>query len=158
MNRVVGVLGVVLLLAMPGVAAAQREDPIAQVRSIAAEWNRAYNARDANAVIALFDDRPIGLFVFGGTAYHKDSLKAFHESVWATRRDEAWTVDRADVVMLNDQTALLTMTWSGRYTTSAGIIWEFKSSAVATVIAQRRGNAWKIVAMHNAGSGVRVQP
>jgi uncharacterized protein (TIGR02246 family) len=149
-------LAAVVLLSLPTVATAQRDDT-AIVRAIATEWNRAYNARNADAVAALFDDRPIGLFVFGGAAVPKDSLKAFHERSWASRRDEAWTVDRADVVMLGDESALLTMTWSGRYTTAAGVTWEYKSSAIATVVAQRRGSTWKIVAMQNSGSGVRVQ-
>lgn len=157
MKRLLEVVGLALLLLVPRVAMAQNQDAVTAIRAVSAEWNRAYNVRDANAVVALFDERPIGLFTFGGTAYVRDSLKAMHERVWAGRRDEAWTVDRADVVMLNDQTALLTMVWSGRYTTTAGTTWEFKSSAIATVIVQRRGAAWKIVAMHNSGSGTQVR-
>jgi uncharacterized protein (TIGR02246 family) len=156
-KRFVTALLVSVSLATPCMVAAQNQAGVPAVKALAAEWTRAVNAHDASAVVALYDEKPIGLFVFGGTAYARDSLKGFHERTWAARSNEAWTVDRADVVMLSDQTALMTVTWSGRYTTNAGVTWEFKSNAIATAIVQRRGTAWKIVAMQNAASGTQVR-
>jgi hypothetical protein len=95
--------------------------------------------------------------VYGNRAFPPDSLKALHTRSWSQRTDEQWTNDRVDVVMLNDTSALLTITQSGHYTTTAGVAWEYKASAFVTALVQKRGSAWKVVASHISSGGTQVK-
>jgi hypothetical protein len=59
--------------------------------------------------------------------------------------------------VLSDTSALLQITWSGRFTRTNGQTWEYKSNSFSTWLLQKRGNAWKIVAEHGSASGTQVK-
>lgn len=139
---------------------AQAQDRSAVERAVsglAAEWNRTWNAHDAGAWAALFD-RPVGVFIFGATAYPLDSIKPVAARYMSQRSNEAWTVDKVHVVPLSDTSAFLQFTLSGRYTLASGITWEYDRSAHVTALVHKRGNAWKIVASANSAGGRRLPP
>ena len=156
MRRFTKVLALAMAVIMPTSAHAQNQKIVDAVRAVGTEWTRAYNAHDADAVVAVFD-KPVGLFIFGGTAVPFDSLKAFHQRWFGVRTNEAWTNDREDVLVFSDQSALLTVTQSGHFTNASGVTWEFKGSAFVTALVQKRGNAWKVVAAHVSSSGTQVK-
>jgi hypothetical protein len=85
-------------------------------------------------------------------------MKARIEVVWSDRTSESWKQDKVDVLALSDTTALLQITWSGRYTLKSGAIWEYKSTSFATYLVRKFGDSWKIVAGHESGRGTQVNP
>lgn len=125
------------------------------VGGVAAEWNRTWNAHDAGAWAALFD-RPVGLFIFGASAYPLDSIKPVAVRYMSQRSNEVWTVDKVHVVPLSDTSAFLQFTLSGRYTLASGVTWEYDGSAHVTALVHKRGAVWKIVASANSAGGRRL--
>jgi uncharacterized protein (TIGR02246 family) len=126
------------------------------VTAVATEWNRAWNAHDLDALMALFDAKPAGQFILSGTAYAPDSLRAVWRKDIAGRTNDAWTVDHARVIVLDEHSALLQITFSGHFTAASGVSWEYKSSAFVTALVQKRGDKWKITAFQNSGAGKQV--
>jgi ketosteroid isomerase-like protein len=125
------------------------------VRALAADMKRAFDARDLTAVMANYG-KPEGLHVWGGTNHTLDSIKARIETVWSDRTNESWKQDKVDVLALSNNTALLQITWSGRYTLKSGAIWEYKSTSFSTYLVRKSGTTWKIVASHESGRGTQV--
>jgi len=141
---------------VPVQAQAQNSNDVEKgVRALAADMKRAWDARDITAVMANYG-KPEGLHVWGGTNHTLDSIKARIETVWSDRTSDAWTQDKVDVLVLSNSTALLQITWSGRYTLKSGAIWEFKSTSFASYLVRKVGNAWKIVASHESARGTQV--
>jgi uncharacterized protein (TIGR02246 family) len=138
--------------------AAQNTQAVEQaVKAVAAEQKRAFAAHDLDACLAVYDTQPGGLLIWGGKVHTLQSMRARIQEVWSERTTETWTHDRLQVIVLSDSSALLQITWSGRYTRTNGQTWEFKSTSFSTWLLQKRGNAWKIVAEHGSGSGTQVK-
>ncbi|MDO8539979.1 MAG: SgcJ/EcaC family oxidoreductase [Opitutaceae bacterium] len=154
---VIAILSLIQFTARPVVAAQNTQAVEQAVKAVAAELRRTWNAHDADAYMALFDTQPSGLFISTGKAYSHQELRARVQEVWSGRTTDTWTNDRVQVIVLSDTSALLQITMSGRYTRTNGQEWEFKSSMFGTFLVQKRGNAWKIVAEQNSGSGTQVK-
>lgn len=156
MRRVIGAVavGMTLFTALPAQAQGLRAVDQA-VGAVAAELRRAWDVRDIDAWMACFG-APEGLVIGGGVSYTLDSLRAANLRIWANRTSESWTNDRVQVIALNDTTALLQITYSGRYTLQSGVTWEVKASSFSTSLVRKIGNAWKIVAHHNSGSATQL--
>lgn len=149
---------VLLCLALPVFATARAQanpDVEKGVRALAAEFVRNWKARDINAVMACHAE-PEGLLIWGGTSHTLASMKARIVELWNDRTSESWQQDKVDVIVLGPNTALLQITWSGRYTLRSGAIWEFKSSSFDTCLVKKFGDRWKIVAGQNSGRGTQV--
>ena len=147
-------LGLTLTTFVP-VHAQNSPDVEKGVRALAADMKRAFDARDVTAVMANYG-KPEGLHVWGGTNHTLDSIKARIETVWSDRTSESWKQDKVDVLALSNNTALLQITWSGRYTLKSGAIWEYKSTSFSTYLVRKVGNTWKIVASHESARGTQV--
>jgi hypothetical protein len=148
------VLATVLFSATSG--RAQSSQTVEQgAGAIAAELARSWNARDNDAWMACFGPLE-GLIIGGGVSHTLDSMRAENVRLWKERSNESWTIDKVQVIKLDDRSAILQTTWSGRYTLATGVTWEFKSSAFMTSLVRRVGNNWRIVAHHNSASGKQV--
>jgi len=156
MRRILGAVAVGMTFMTASPVHAQGASVVDQeVRAVAAELRRSWDTRDIDGWMACFGN-PEGLVIGGGVSYTLESLREANLRIWANRTSESWTNDRVQVIALDDTTALLQITYSGRYTLQSGVTWEFKASSFSTSLVRKTGNAWKIVAHHNSGSGTQV--
>ena len=154
-TSVVSLLVCLVVSAFAPVAARANPEVEKGARALAAELHRSWAVRDLNAYMACFGKLE-GLLVWGGTSHTLDSMKARCEVILTDRTSESWKQDKVDVLTLSNNTALLQVTWSGRYTLKSGAIWEFKSTSFATYLIRKSGSTWKIVAGHESGRGTQV--
>ena len=126
------------------------------VQALAAQHRKAWDTRDINLLMDCYGP-PEGLLIGGGTIYPDlAALKERTLQIWSDRTADAWKNDRVHVVVLDANTALMQIVFSGRYTLKSGVTWEFNSSASLTTLVRRLGGKWKIVAYANAASGKQV--
>lgn len=156
-----GIAGAVtcLMLAMGTAPAASAQGPQeaeTAVRAVAAELRRSWDARDNEAWLNCFAATPEGLFVSGGTSHTVETMRALNRRLWADRTNESWKNEAVQVIVLGDDTALLLITYTGRYTLPTGVTWEFTASSFSTSLVRKIGGAWKIVSHHNSGAGRQV--
>jgi uncharacterized protein (TIGR02246 family) len=127
-----------------------------EVKALAEELRRAYDTRDNNALMACFG-KPEGLFVIGGESLSLDTMRVRHQYYWSNRKDESWVNEKVNIIPLTDNSALMQITFSGRYTwIPTGVTWEFKSSAFLTSLVKKTDGKWKIVASQNSVAGKQV--
>jgi uncharacterized protein (TIGR02246 family) len=127
-----------------------------EVKALAEEFLRAYNARDISALMTCFG-KPEGLIIIGGESISLDTMRVRHKYYWSNRKDESWVIENVEVIPMADNSALMQITFSGRHTwIPTGETWEFKSSAFITSLVKKTDGKWKIVAHHNAGVGKQI--
>lgn len=125
------------------------------VRAVAANLRRGWDARDMNTYMACFA-QPEGLFVWGGSTLTLQDMKNRVEKAWDERSSDSWTNDEVEVIVIDRNSALLQITWSGRFTLKTGATWEFKGSSFGTYLVRKFGDRWKIVASHESARGTQV--
>lgn len=126
------------------------------VQDLAARQRKAWDAKDIHALMDCYGPLE-GLLFSGGTKIEDlDTLKARTLQTWSDRTADSWTNDRVHVIVIDANTALMQIVFSGRYTLKSGVTWEFNSSASFTSLVRRFGDKWKIVANSNTGSGKQV--
>jgi hypothetical protein len=127
-----------------------------EVKALAEEFRRAWDARDNDALMACYG-KPEGLIIVGGESLSLDTMRVRNQYYWSNRKDESWANEKVNVIPLTDNSALMQITFSGRYTwIPTGAIWEFKSSAFITSLVKKTDGKWKIVAHQNSGAGKQV--
>jgi uncharacterized protein (TIGR02246 family) len=127
-----------------------------EVKALAQEFLRAYNARDINALMTCFG-KPEGLIIIGGESMSLDTMRARHQYIWSNRKDESWVIENVEVIPMADNSALMQITFSGQHTwIPTGVTWEFKSSAFITSLVKKTDGKWKIVAHQNSAVGKQV--
>jgi hypothetical protein len=129
-----------------------------EVKALAAELRRSWDARDLDAYMACFG-KPEGLIIIGGESLSLDTLKArTSREAWNKRKDESWENTNVQVIPLTNTSALLQITYSGRFTyIPTGVTWEFKSSAFTSSLVRNINGEWKVVAHQNSASGKQVK-
>jgi len=158
MKRLMTALVLGALLVAPQMAAAQNTQTVErELRAFAESLRQAWDSHDAGKYLDFFDPQPTGLFILGGVAYSHAALRTRAQTIMDDRTGESWTNDRVQIIVLSDTSALLQITYSGRYTLKNGQTWEFKSSAFTTSLMQKRAGVWKIVAHQNSASGTLVK-
>jgi hypothetical protein len=136
--------------------AQDRGDVEKGVQALAAQHRKAWDTRDINLLMDCFGP-PEGLLIAGGTIYKDlDTMKGRALEIWSDRTAESWRNERVHVIVLDANTALMQIVFSGRYTRTSGVTWEYNSSASFTSLVRRFGDKWKIVAHSNAASGKQV--
>lgn len=161
MNRSVRVaLSLLAFLAssMPLVSVgAQGTAADAAVSKLAADWLGAWNAHDVEAAIALFAE-PNASLISGGTfTASKDSMRTYIKTQMDNVASYNTRLDRTTVVWLNSTTAFVQATYSATNSFKDGRTLQWKSNAHLSMLVERQGGAWKIVAFHgSAGGGTAV--
>lgn len=148
----------VLASSMPSVSVgAQGTTPDAAVSKLAADWLGAWNAHDVEAVMALFAE-PHASLINGGTfTASKDSMRTYIKTQMDVVTSFNTKVDRTKVVWLNPTTAFVQATYSATNSFKDGRTLQWKSNAHLTMLVERQGGAWRIVALHgSAGGGTAV--
>ena len=155
--------------AAAGSAAAAATPPPADVAAIQAmggAWQRAWNARDARALGALFDADATFVSVLGPDTpgFGRGGRKAFEEAHAALLRspmfaDSAWTTRQVDIVRLVRPDVAI-----------AQVLWETTGDRVRHLppgtprrglflwVLEKRDGAWRIVASQNTEAPPTAAP
>lgn len=157
MKRIIcTLLSCALLSVALAASALDRGDVEKGVQALAAQYRKGWDTRDINLLMDCFGP-PEGLLIGGSVIYKDlDTMRNRALEIWSERAAESWKNDRVHVIVLDASTALMQIVYSGRYTRTSGVTWEYNSSASLTALVRRIGGKWKIVAIANAGSGKQV--
>jgi uncharacterized protein (TIGR02246 family) len=111
MNTAVGVLCAILLAFASSLALAQSPDDEAQIRAIATSWERAWNAHDMKALVALVT--PDADFVNVGGKHWKgrEQIEAEHTLRLSQFQQSTWTTGLVTVQFLKPDISLVHVNW-----------------------------------------------